>query len=188
MTGTPSNVLVGSASIYTAPPNTAAPTMATTGLVTPATPWTEIGYTVNGLAFSVDGKNQDIYVDEEANPILIVPDTATVTFDFECAEDTLANALLAYGRGALTSVAATTTVPGTDTLQLSNNLNQYACCFVGVNAHGLSRMAYCPIVLPTGKVTTNYQRAKKARSYPVSLQAMCPIGDISIVDATAPIT
>lgn len=186
--GTASNVLVGEAQAYTAPSNTAAPVIGTNGLVTPAAPWVEVGFTVNGLTFEVDGKTTPVYVDELSTPVLIVPDQTDVSATFEMSEDTLPNALIAYGRGSLASVAATTTVPGTDTLTFSDALNTLAFCFTGTDVHGLSRLVYIPNCLSVAKVSTKYQRSKAQRSYPVTLQAVCPMSSITITDATAPIT
>lgn len=183
--GTAANILVGEVNIYTAPASTAAPTLATTGLVTtPTTPWVSPGFTVSGLQLDVDGRTTPIYVDELSTPVLIVPDTTMIDVIFEMAEDTLANALIAYGRGSLASVAAATSTPGTDTLTLSDSLNQLAVAFTGTNRNGLSRIVYVPQVLSTAKVSTKYER-KAARSYPVTLSAICAPSSITIVDATA---
>ena len=105
--GTAANVIVGQAQTYLAPANTTAPTIsASTGLVaTPSAPWVAVGFTENGVTINNDRKVQDIMVEEQSTPILVVPDSTMFTVDLTFAEDTILNMQTAYGGGTITTVA-----------------------------------------------------------------------------------
>lgn len=184
--GDVTNVLVGSADLWIAPANTAAPAFLTSGLVAaPTTPWVASGFTETGVTLNVDRKVGEIHVDEQSTPALVVPDTMDVTVDVTFAEDTLPNMQTAYGGGTITTVAASTGIPGTSVLTLADALSVVAVCFIGTNAHGLGRLVYIPSMVAAGKVKTDYQRAKTNRSYPTTFTATCAPSLVAITDATA---
>lgn len=187
--GNPAAIIVGVAQCWIAPANTVSPAFATTGLVTPpTTPWALIGDTETGVTLNVDRKTVDIYVEEQSNPVLVVPDTTAVTIDISFAEDTILNMQTAYGGGTIVTTAPSATVPGTTTLTLADALESLAVSLIATNQYGLSRLVYIPNMISGGKVKTSYLRAKAARSYPATFTAVCPMADIVITDATAPIT
>lgn len=184
--GTLTNVIVGVADLYLAPANTPAPSFDTTGLVTPpTTPWDGVGFTEQGVDLEVDLKTNDIDVEEQPTPAAVTLETLDIQVACSFAEDTLQNALYAYGTGKLTVTAPATGQPGTTALTLDVTLNTVAVCFIGKNSFGLDRLFYVPTLVSTGKVKTSYRRAKSARLYPASFRAICAPTDIAITDATA---
>lgn len=184
--GTPSNVIVGSAFLFIAPSLTAAPTItAGTGICTPTTPWVPSGFTETGVTLNVDRKVSEVNVDEQSTPVGVTDDSTAITIDITLAEDTLANALSAYGGGSIATIAASGSVPASTTLTLADALANYAIAFVATNAFGFSRVVYIPQVYSAGKVKTTYQRKKAPRTYPTTFTAMCALSTITLTDITA---
>ncbi len=190
--GTPANVIVGAATFYIAPANTPLPAFTGTAgagsFVTPTTPWVLQGFTENGIKLNVQAKADEIRVEEQSTPALVTKDTTDFTLDFSLAEDIIANMQTAYGGGTITVQAATVSAPGYTQLALSDTLQELAFFATGTNPFGFQRGIYVPVCVSVAKVTTSYMRAKQARLYPVSLQAMCPLADILITDITAVVT
>lgn len=194
MTNTASNVIVGYATMYTAPANTAIPavpsTAGATAWATPSSPWVATGFTEDGITLNVDRKIVEIRVEEQTTPVSIAPDEVDVTIDLSFAEDTIANMLVAYGGGTVTTVAASGSVPGQTVLNLADPLTALAVVFYGMNTFGtgFQRQVYIPEVISAGKVKTSYKRSKSPRMYPTTLTAYCAMSQISIIDITAPVT
>ncbi len=190
--GTASNVIVGEATLYIAPANTAIPpvpaTAGATSWAVPTTPWVQSGFTESGVVLNVDRKVNDVYVDEQSTPVVIVPQTMDVAIDITFAEDTIANMVNAYGGGTVTQTTAGAATPGLTTLALSNSLTTVALVFYGVNSFGFQRQVYIPEVVSTGKVKTEYMRYKSARTYPTTFTAICDPSLIIVNDITAAVT
>lgn len=183
--GTDSQVIVGVAQLYIAPSGSSIPAFADDGLCAPSSPWIAQGFSSSGVDLTVDAKIDEIRVEEQATPVTAVPDTVDVTIDITLAEDILSNALTAYGMAELTTVAATSSAPAQTVLNLSNALTELALCFVGLNVFGFNRLFYVPNVYSGGKVKTSYKRTKTPRMYPTTFTAICPLADITFIDATA---
>jgi len=184
--GTATNVVVGFANLYIAPANTTAPTLATTGVgTTVATPWVPAGFTETGVTINMDRKTSSIMVEELSSPVGVYADTSDLTIDISFAEDTVANIANAYGGGAISVVTPTTGVAGSTTLTLADALETLALLVVARNTFDLDRLIYIPEMVSAGKVKTQYQRAKAARSYPATFTAICPLSAITVTDATA---
>lgn len=192
-TGNGANVIVGIGYLYTAPANTAATAFATGSAVaaawntpaTGATGWTYSGMTEDGVTLTVNRKTDDIRVEEQSTPVVVVNDTTDITVGITFAEDTIANMVNAYAGGTVTTNAATTTVPGNTTLALSDTLLTVAVQFFGANAFGFQRQVYIPEVVGRGNIKTSYKRTKTARMYPCEFTAICPVASIIITDLTA---
>ena len=185
MSYTTTNVIVGAASIWTAPINTVPPLTSLAAGTPWLAPWVSVGATDAGLTMGVELKTVPIMIEEQPSPVDMVVDTEDVTFAFTLSEDTLASMQLAYGGGTLTVTAPSSILPGTSSLALSPILGQVAIGFEALNTFGLARRIVIPAAVTTAKVDTAYRRAKAARLYPVTLTAVCPVGSISIVEITA---
>lgn len=148
--------------------------------------WIAEGATDAGVTFTVTPKENDIYVEEQSTPALTPIDTMDVTIDFTSAEDVMANMLLSYGVGTITTQAATTTVVGKSTLTLGLTSIPWSVGFEAVNSFGLYRRVYIPKALSAGTAAaTSYRRAKAERMYAVKFRAICPQQQILIVDQTS---
>jgi hypothetical protein len=183
------NVLVGQATVYTAPANTALVADRTALGATWTAPWVYVGATEEGVSFNVGTDTNDIQVEEQSIPVAVTVNKSNIAVVFTVSEDTLENMKLAYGRGTIVSTIAGS--PGTGnppekTLTLSDTLDQLAVAFEATNPLfvGGYRRVYIPSVLSSADVTTVYRRAANNRSYQVSLRAVCATSAIKIVDQT----
>lgn len=90
---------------------------------------------------------------------------------------------------ATASGTVSLTIGGTGSksvLTMSIQKNKYSFGMEGVNAFGKARRIYIPTGVVSGtKVDTVYSRAKAARTYKTTLQAICPPADIYIAEFTS---
>lgn len=178
-------VLVGVASMFTAPANTAPPADTVAYGTDWTTPWTPVGATEEGVSFLVGSDTNDIRIEEQSTPVAVLVTARNIRIQASLSEDTLETMLLAYGGGSVTTQAAATGTIGKKTLTLSEQLNALAVGFDGKNSFGFFRRIYIPSVLSVADVTTAYRRAANNRAYNVEFRATCAVSAISIVDKTA---
>lgn len=164
------NVIVGAATLYTAPPSTPLPADTVAYGAGWGAPWVDVGATEEGVTQIVGTNSQDITIEEQAAPISVTVASSNVRIQTALAEDIIENIKIAWGRGTLTTVVGP---PATKTLALSDTYNQFAIGFEALNAFGFFRRFYVPSVLSTADVTTRYRRAAAERSYTVEFRAVC---------------
>lgn len=174
-----SNVIVGAATLYTAPANTALPADSVVyGGAWPAG-WTDVGATEEGVSQIVGTDTSDINIEEQATPVSVMVTRRNVRVQVALAEDVLENIKLAWGGGTLTTVVGP---PATKTLVLSDTLATFAIAFEALNSYGFFRRFYVPVVMSTADVTTRYRRAAAERSYAVEFRAICASNQILLRD------
>lgn len=183
VTRTLSNVKWGYADTWHAAADTVEPASAAT-LSEPATGWTGVGYTSEGVTMEVGKDTEMVRVEESLTPAGIVVTGSDVKITFEIAEDTLEARQLAYGLGTISTTAAATGQIGKKTLTLDDSLDVIALCFIADNAQGFRDRVYIPRMMSSGAVGTAYQRAAK-RVFPVEFTAICELAAIKIVKQTA---
>jgi hypothetical protein len=122
--------------------------------------WTYLGYTQNGLRTRHGQNTTNVPVDQQTtSPLTIVTETTDeILLDF--AQGTLDNIKRAIGRGALTTLASTTTERGYKRLRLSSDatITTIALGFEGVappTDGGQPRRIIFPKVRATGTVEFN---------------------------------
>ncbi len=186
------NVMVGVAQLYVAPfgqatPGEPEPMVANSVLLGTAWGgnWVAMGATEQGVKVTVAPKTTDILVEEQMTPALVTVDSMDISVATTFSEDTLANMKIAYGGGAITTVAPGVGVPGTSELALADSLELLSVGFEGVNPFGFYRRYYLPKVVSVASVDTSYRRAAAARLYPVNLRAICDPATIAVIDMTA---
>jgi hypothetical protein len=188
MAVTTTNVLVGNATLYTAPANTAAPADTLADGAAWLTPWVHVGGTEEGVSFAVGVDTNDIRIEEQSTPVLVTVNQRNVRIMAALSEDTIENMKLAYGGGTIATQAAAAGVIGKKTLTLSESLDSLAAGFEGKSPQGFFRRVYIPRIISVADVTTVYRRAAGNRSYAVEFRAICPIEQITITDKTAAAT
>lgn len=155
---------------YTVEPGGTAPGMSL------GSPYTDIGYTEDGVTLEYTADTADIEVEEETFPIdrVITKETCAITCNM--AESSLYNMDKAMA-GSLLSGSILKLGAGTmKTLNLR---------LVGINPAGKPRQIFLPSVTTTGTVAMPYKKGEKT-VIPVTFQALKPTGHpaVSIVDAT----
>lgn len=183
------NVLWGASYLYTAPEGTDLPDDSTLdGAVFP-TPWTYSGATSEGVKITFDPKTQDITIEEQSLPAATLIASATFVMELSLSEATLQNIQLAYGGGGQINITAPATgQPGKSVLTLSEDFPILSAALVGKNLSGMTRVFYVPRILSAGSVETDFRRADSQQLYPATLNAVCPLGDIQVIDITDPPT
>lgn len=147
--------------------------------------WATMGATEEGVKYTINPKTNDIRIEEQPNPADVTVDSEDITIATTLLEDTLANMQIAYGTGTIVTQAAGPGVIGKSTLTLGTSLTYWSVGFEAVNREGFWRRAYFPKVVSAAQVDTSYRRAAAARMYPTTFRAVCPPGEIQVVDMTA---
>lgn len=185
------NVLFGIGYLLTAPSGTPLPADIDLGdsskwLTMTPTPWTYHGSTDQGVQNQFNPNMNDINIEEQVTPAASLVNTATFQITTAMAEETIDNINFAYGAGGTKVVtAAATGQPGKTVLNLSSNFKTLAAAILGKNKLGFPRVFYVPLVNSAGQVQTNFRRAADKRMYPVTLNALCDLSQIQIIDITA---
>jgi hypothetical protein len=170
----------------TVPASATAGTIVSGDTATYSTGWTAAGATMKGVDLKRTTQTQSTNIDEQVTEVGRYFTSGTFGFSTVLAEDTVETMKLAYGSGAITITAPTSTTPGVKDLALSDSLDQLAFALEGKNAQGFWRRIYVPVGVSTGSPTTTYQRAATNRQYAVDLNAICKTSDIVIRDMTLP--
>lgn len=179
-------VMWGVGYLWTAPFGTALPSYANLGDQTQWVGWNYVGATDQGVQVAFTPNMTNIQIEEQPIPVAALMSTATFQITCSMAEETLANIKLAYtGGGSIVTTAPSTGVPGTSVLSLSSTPSNLACAILGQNQLGFPRVMYVPKINSAGTVTTNWRRAANARLYPITLNSLCDLSQIQIIDITA---
>jgi hypothetical protein len=113
MAGSTEPIRIGPGWLYVAPVGTVEPTDLTGEFGTAGppvlTPWTPLGYTEEGSAFSFENTFEDVMVAEELEPIQILQTQRNISVSFNLAELTAANLQTALNGGTITNGTGTTT-------------------------------------------------------------------------------
>lgn len=184
-------VLFGVAYLFTSPYQTALPTDENLGDASQwiAATWTYAGATDQGVTTTFNPSMSNIQIEEQVTPVASLVSTATYQVTFSMAQETIDNINTAYGAGGTKTVtAAGIGQPGKTVLNLSSNFALLACAILGKNEFGFPRVFYVPKINSAGQVQTAFRRAADKRMYPVTLNALCDLSEIEVIDITAAAT
>lgn len=159
-----------------------------------ATPWKAIGATSQGVTVDFNRQVQDIKIEEQVIPVDQKTTDAHFNFTAILSEDTLETMALAYGGGAITTVAAATGVVGTQTLLLSDEIQ-----YISVGLESLARPRTTGVtgtdvpwrrvlvskVSSAAQVQTPYRRSASQRVYPVTFTSLIAVSAITIKEFNA---
>jgi hypothetical protein len=164
-----SQVIAGPGLVYIAPVGTTQPTL-TTPLVWPSG-WFTVGYTDAGVDLVYTPTIKEIYVDEEAAPVLDILEKEKFVIQAHLAEVSLTNLNAA--------IAASTYVPATPQVTFgSQALNYVAVGVVGPAVGGYTnRVVLCQKAITTVGVSIKITRKDK-QVFPVSWDARKIAGQV----------
>jgi hypothetical protein len=185
---TATNVLYGIGVLFTAPVGTALPSDQNLGVGSSwvSGGWNYVGATEAGVSLTFAPTTTDIRIEEQQTPVAALVDQVSMQITTSLSEETLTNVNLAWGNSGTVSVTAPgASQPGKSTLVLSTNFSSLACAIVGKNQLGFARVLSVPVVMSSGSVKTDFRRAANARLYPLTLNAISPMSDISLTDLTS---
>ena len=152
--------------------------------------WNYVGSTDQGVTLTFNPSMSNLQVEEQVTPIASLVSTATYQITLSMAEETINNINMAYGNaGTQIQTAANfgTNQPAKTVLNLSSNFKYLAAAVLGTNPQGYPRIFYIPKMQSAGQVQTAFRRAADKRMYPVTLNALCDLSLIQIIDITGAI-
>lgn len=138
------------------------------------TPWTPIGATDQGVTLNFSRKTQDIMIEEQQTPILVLSDSTDVSIDVVLAEDALEQLRVAMGGGTIT--VGTTS----DTLVINSDISQFSIGLETKNPEGLARRFLFQPCVSTGNIKTQFRRAANKHMYSTSFVYTGAIENITI--------
>jgi hypothetical protein len=185
---TATNVLYGIGVLLTAQVGTAMPAdqLLGVGSAWVGGGWSYVGATDAGVSLTFAPTTTDIRIEEQQTPVAALVDNVSLQITTSLSEETLTNINLSWGNSGTVAVTAPgASQPGKSVLTLSTNFTSLACAIVGKNQLGFARVLSVPVVMSSGSVKTDYRRAANARLYPLTLNAISPMSQISVTDLTA---
>ena len=149
------------------------------GALTFTGPFTEVGYTEDGVTLTYTADTADIEVEEETFPIdnVITKETAEVTCNM--AESSLNNLSKAMGGAAF--------IPGGSIMTLGAGVQKsISLLLTGVNPAGFVRIIEIPKAIATGAVGMAYKKGEKT-VIPVTFRALKSTGHpaVTVIDNVA---
>lgn len=183
------NVLFGVGYLWTAAYGTALPADVNLGDSTQwlLSNWSYVGATDQGVTLTFNPSMSNLQIEEQVTPVASLVSTATYQVTLSMAEETINNINLAYGNGGVQTLTAAnvgTNQPAKTVLNLSSNFQNLACAVLGTNPLGYPRVFFIPKVNSAGQVQTAFRRAADKRMYPVTLNALCNLNQIQVIDIT----
>ncbi len=156
---------------YTIEPGGTAPAMSL------SSPFTDLGYTEDGVTLEYTSDEADIEVEEETLPIARVITKETVAVTCNMAESSLANIGLAMAGSVVSGSILTLGAGVNKTMNLK---------IAGVNPAGYIREIMIPLATTTGAVAQSYKKGEKTM-VPITFQALKPANEpaLTIVDNAA---
>lgn len=185
---TATNVLYGIGVLFTSQVGTALPAdqLLGVGSAWVGGGWSYVGATDAGVSLTFAPTTTDIRIEEQQTPVAALVDNVSLQITTSLSEETLTNINLSWGNSGTVAVTAPgASQPGKSVLTLSTNFTSLACAIVGKNQLGFARVLSVPVVMSSGSVKTDYRRAANARLYPLTLNAISPMSQISVTDLTA---
>lgn len=183
------NVLFGVGYLWTAAYGTALPADVNLGDSTQwlLSNWSYVGATDQGVTLTFNPSMSNLQIEEQVTPVASLVSTATYQITLSMAEETINNINLAYGNAGVQTLTAAnvgSNQPAKTVLNLSSNFQNLAAAVLGTNPLGYPRVFYVPKVNSAGQVQTAFRRAADKRMYPVTLNALCNLNQIQIIDIT----
>lgn len=178
-------VLVGAGTLYTAPIGEAFPTNPSTA---PAGNWVEIGYSEGGWTLGADKTFEDIFVEEEVDPIASYKTEQLITLTGELAQASLVNLELAFGGGTI-SVGSPAAGFDTYTPPASDSFDYLAVLFRSVAPDDVTwlRDWQFPRSIVSGAISAEHGKAPRKTLVAMEFKVLLPsAGDIfTVIDQTA---
>jgi len=183
------NVMVGQASMFLQLYNSGSPASLPAITVPLNTAWggswVPVGASDDGVTLNFQRNTNNILIEEQQTPALVLSDSTDVGVGIVLAEDTLTSMMNAMGGGAITVVPPASGVPGTATLQLHSDLDQYSVGFEGKSPAGYWRRALFQPCVSVGKISLKFRRAKDKRMYQTEFTYTGPLESIIIQEQNA---
>lgn len=189
-TGTVTEVLIGTGTLYTDDLDGTPAVFPANPTTAPAAGWTDVGYSEEGWTAEVDKTFADVEVAEEVDPIAVLKTAQAIRMTGAFAQASLDNFRIAMGGGTIA-----TGVPGagfdTYTPPSTTDRTEFELLFrtfaPGTAAQGFLRDWQFPRTVATGAISIPHRKAPDKSLIGVEFRALIPsAGSIfSIIDQTA---
>lgn len=148
-------------------------------------PWLTIGATESGTTLSIKRSTDSINIEEQITNVDMPTKSMSFELDVELSEDTFTAMQLAFGGSTVTSVAASGTGIGSNTMTINTPISYYVVGFESINQFGYWRRMVIPRCVSIANTKTAYQRSKKQRTYTVAIQNLCAPEEVLYKEMTA---
>jgi hypothetical protein len=147
--------------------------------------WTPCGATDQGWKFGTNKSTTPTTIEEQSTPVGTQITAQSVTIDGALSEEITSTLALAYN-ATVTTTAQATGVPGTDELNPTDTVLQYAIAMLAVTTGGLPSLYYAPQWTQLANVSADFRRAAAKHMYPVSFATVCKPNQIRIIRFKTP--
>lgn len=140
-----------------------------------SSPWTNVGYTQDGLTLSIETETGGIFVDQVEDAMRRPVTGRTIMVETNLAENTLANMQRAVGYGAIATNAASSGVRGDDTLTITAGSKPTIYAFGADILDDESTEAVRFVIYrgqATGSVTSTFGMADANAQVPLQITAL----------------
>lgn len=157
-------VLVGVGTLYAAPAGTAAPSH----FEAPSSPWSDVGYTQDGVTMESEDREQQIEVDQAAEPVKVLAISRDTTISTTLAQFGPDQLKLAFGGGTITVVDPDSVPSSGDEYDLYEPPNvgqgeEVALLFDGVDENTRPVRLYVPRAKAVGNRQITFRKDEPAR-------------------------
>lgn len=146
--------------------------------------WVPCGATDQGWTFGANKSTQTINIEEQSTPVATTITSQSVSIAGSLSEDITRTLNLALNATSAATAPATGTVPGYDTITLTDTVLTYAVAMVTTNAEGFGRIIYAPQWTQLSNVQAAFRRAADKRQYGVQFDTVCQTSAIKIYNFT----
>jgi hypothetical protein len=143
--------------------------------------WREAGATQESFALNVTTQLQQLYIEEQATPVITGVQTKEQSIAASLAEDTMENLALFMG-GTTATVAGP---PAVTTLTPSDSLVYWTFALEMRNKQGLARRFWWPKCIITACGALAWRRSQEKRLMPITITPQGKPSDTIIRDITA---
>lgn len=158
------------------------PTGGTLSITNPV--WVPCGATDQGWTFGANKSTQAINIEEQSTPVATTITNQAVSIAGALSEDITRTLNLALNATSVATAPAVGTVPGYDTISLTDTVLNYAVTMVTTNAEGFGRIIYAPAWTQLSNVSTAFRRAVGNRDYAIQFDTVCQTNQIKIYNFT----
>jgi hypothetical protein len=148
--------------------------------------WQQAGGTEEGWRLGGESSTTSHNIEEQANPVIVVLDTRTLTISASLAEDTLDSMRLAFGGGTITTTAGVAPAPTIKEFKLSENVEEFAFGLdmqtipSPIDGKRITRRIIIPRMSGSGAVDIAFRRAASKRLWPMTMTQLCKPSEVVI--------
>jgi len=185
-------VLVGQAQMYLQDYNSTSPATLPADTVMLGTSWTTsmplwlpAGASDSGLELDFQRKPNDVFVEEQATPVVELSDTVAIGVKITLSQDSFQTMRWALGGGTITEIAPGVGQPGVEVLVVPTDMANFSLGFEGQNEFGFWRRVLLQPCTSVGTLAVAFRRSKDKRMYATQFNYLDKLENMGIRQMTA---